>query len=526
MNRDDLEKQLEQIIFDSVEGPKIDYKRDLSYRGAAEKVEFAKDISSILNTDDPTNFQDVGYLIFGAELGKIVGASDTLTNSDKLQNELESALRSYLSPAARLSVVCYTTETGEPWGAVVLLPSDEQPHVFIKEFNGNPAKGDWYVRNGASKDKAAPQDYDRIKRKIVARALQPLRDQVTALTARLSGVEDKYNSALFNVISQSVGGTGLATDSTVYALGDASGLDLAARLRQQLRGPQERLATDIVREAVELRAFLESVSDELPWNLRSQNAEPCKQAIELLERKSAALLEAVAVVVQYDEEGKLHEAVQKAVAVLANEISAPPGVSFTSAGEEMRIYPLVLLVQLISMLSITYKRTKLLRTILDVPYKDRVRNLPPSPVAYAVGRFRIVSDLFSAGVSERSCEPIGQRVYKVLLQKISDRYITDDFTDAFYLGEFVVSLAAIDGTKVAEMNEYPVAGLYLYALQARNVLSALLVDPPKWFTNFYQFSLPEILYTFDQRAPSMTNLGCFPQGLYSGTSNLLPKTGT
>ena len=517
MSRDALKEQLERIIFDSVEGPKIDYKRDLSYKSTVEKVEFAKDVSLILNTDDPTNFQDVGYIVFGAELGKITGAHNTLVNSDKLQNELESALRSYIIPAARLSVVCYTTETGEPWGAVVLAPSREQPHVFIKELSGNPARGDWYVRNGASKDKAAPHDYDRIKRKLVARTVEPLQNQISALMVRLSGLEERYDSALFNFVTRAAGGTTKEAgeaDSAVYALGNASGLDLAARLRQRLRGPHDQLATDIVHEAVELRAFLESASGELPWNLRSQDAAACRQAIELLEQKSVSLLEAVAVVVQYDETEKLYEAVQKATAVLANDISAPPGVSITSAGEEMRAYPLVLLMQLISMLSITYKRTKLLRIILDTPFRDRVRNLPPAPIAYVVGRFRIVSDLFAVGVSGRSCEPISQRVYNIMLQMLSDSYITEDFVDAFYLGEFVISLAAIEGSEEAELSEYPVPGLYLYASQAKSVLSALLVAPPKWFTDFYQISLTEILYTFDQRAPEMTNQRCFPQGLY------------
>lgn len=511
MSRDDLEGFLTGIVTNSVEGPKIDYKRDLSYSSAVEKVEFAKDVSSILNTDD-TAYQDHGYIIFGAELGSIVGAYNTSTNSDKLQNELESALRSYISPAPRLSVVCYTSETGESWGAVVLTPSHEQPHVFIKEYSGNPAKGDWFVRNGSSKDKAAPQDYDRIRRKSLAQAVEPLKDQLAALTARISSVERHQDSTVMNALSQLSGAvTGNRDDA--YELGEAAGVDLSSRLHRRLRGTNDRLAEELVADALELRAWLETDTAAVPWNLSPQDPDACRNAITLLESRSASLLNSFAVIAQNDDHHTFMDAVRRAVWVLAKEVSAPSGTSYTSAGEVVRFYPLTILLYALATLCVTNERPAFLREMLDVPFRDPYRGIPSAPLAPVLGTIRMANDVFNAAFGNNYCEAIGLRVFDVLKEHLSDFYVTEEFDPAFFTGEFILALAHIEAKG---SHGYPMPGVYLYRSYAQATLINFLKNPPDWFATFFKVPIDDLLTSFDENARGVTDIRCHPSGLRGG----------
>ncbi len=512
MSRDALKEQLKRIIFDSVEGPKIDYKRDLNYKSAVEKVEFAKDVSSILNTDDPANFQDVGYVIFGAELGRIIGAHSTLVNSDKLQNELESALRSYISPATRLSVVCYTTETGEPWGAVVLAPSREQPHIFIKELSGNPARGDWYVRNGSSKDKAAPHDYDRIKRKSLAQAVEPLKDQFAALTARLAIIEQRQESTLMNALSQ-VARTATGNQDDAYELGEAVGIELASRLRRRLRGTDDRLAEELVAEALELRVWLETETIGVPWNLTPQDPNICRSAIVLLESRSEKLLDSLAVIAQNDDKHSFIDAIRRAIWVLAKEVSAPPGTNFNTAGEVVRFYPLTILLYALAIICTTNERPSILREALQVPFRDPYRGLPPAPLAPVLGSLRMANEVFNAAFGNNYCDAVGLRLFDLLKERLSDFYVTEEFAPAFFIGEFILSLAHVEAKG---SRGYPMPGIYLYRSYAQITLLNFLKNPPDWFEMLFQMPIVDLLTSFDENARSMTDVRCHPGGLRRG----------
>lgn len=104
--RDELEALLRRIILQRAEGPKVDFKRELTIADKAGQAELAKDLSSIANTDDDVHYDDVGYVILGASPGSLTGSVTTLAGDiDGLQARLTEVMGGFLAPALTISTI-------------------------------------------------------------------------------------------------------------------------------------------------------------------------------------------------------------------------------------------------------------------------------------------------------------------------------------------------------------------------------------------------------------------------------------
>ena len=71
---DDLETLMCQAIDQQIEGPKLDFKRDLNIKGE-DLAELLKDVCAIANTDDPAHFHGLGCIIVGVSRDRTFGTS-------------------------------------------------------------------------------------------------------------------------------------------------------------------------------------------------------------------------------------------------------------------------------------------------------------------------------------------------------------------------------------------------------------------------------------------------------------------
>jgi hypothetical protein len=68
----------------------------------------------------------------------------------------------YLAPVPMFSFVAFHDQGSGQWAVIVIPPSTEQPHIFIKEFSGNPGKHEWFVPINDTTERAGAADYARV----------------------------------------------------------------------------------------------------------------------------------------------------------------------------------------------------------------------------------------------------------------------------------------------------------------------------------------------------------------------------
>jgi hypothetical protein len=105
--REEWELLVRQLIQQGPEGPKVDFKRTISLQTTREKAEFAKDISSIANTDD-THLDDYGLIIVGADRGTLIGGVEEFASgdrADKYQAHLTNTLKNFLAPVPTFTLL-------------------------------------------------------------------------------------------------------------------------------------------------------------------------------------------------------------------------------------------------------------------------------------------------------------------------------------------------------------------------------------------------------------------------------------
>ncbi len=252
-SKDELEAVLRDILSHGVETAKVDAKTELDTATNEAKAELLKDISAIANTYG-TEYHDHGFLIYGATRGGITGIKQTETDTDKLQSHLEQLLRTYVATMPQIYVIGFTDATLQ-WGVIVIPPRNTKPHRFVKELQcqdhrRSRKRGDWFVRRGSTTDVGLPEDLATIAQRQTDALLEPLRENMRLLQSRIGKIEDQYNTALFSLVQQAVGGAEqhrrLERATMQDAMTASLGTDIAVRLHQRLRGTADRLETDLL----------------------------------------------------------------------------------------------------------------------------------------------------------------------------------------------------------------------------------------------------------------------------------------
>jgi hypothetical protein len=524
---DELEKLLQNLIAHGTETAKIDFKSEIETVTADQKAELLKDLTAVANTYDQ-NYSDHGLLIYGVKGKAIVGITQTEADTDKLQSHIEQILKTYISPMPQIYVVGFRVATGEQWGAIVIPPRNNKPHMFFRDLQCTDPKrsrkrGEWFVRRGSTTDHGLPEDLAIITQRQTELLLEPLRESARTLQLRVAKVEEQYNSALFKLVERTLSalpaiGVPKSEESEELGaeIGEALGMNLASRLKQKLRTPKDALAENLVVEAKALRNFLDGASSDLPWAPRLNDAGGNKRIVEILEEKTRSLQLSLATIVLNDHTDAYTDALLRAVKILAKTNEAPGGQTYNAMGPALRHYPLGLILYTIFVCGVAVGRAGVLKKVLEVPLRRSGRN-EPAHILDLFYFWQYARDLFNDAFTQRWCEPIAQRIRQVINDRIGE--MLSEFSEAefFFRGEFVLALAHIDlglTNGLSGADTTPLPGIYLYVQEASEIIEGFLLEHPDWLDKFYKNPLDEILALFDQNASRATAPHCVATGLY------------
>jgi hypothetical protein len=202
LTREELEALARRLVERGPEGCKIDFKRSLDVTTGNGKAEFAKDVSSLANTDDEQHHDDWGIIVLGAERGQIVGGVADFAEDkiDGHQAHLSNVLSVLLAPVPRFLCVGFLDQAKGPWGLILIPPSVGQPHIFSRD-TPDTKKHEWLVRVNDTTERAGALDYVRVQSKAVSRAVRPLEREIQRLNLQVEGLEQASgNSAWLSKI--------------------------------------------------------------------------------------------------------------------------------------------------------------------------------------------------------------------------------------------------------------------------------------------------------------------------------------
>jgi hypothetical protein len=251
------EKDLRSLVLDEAlqllqkgEQAKVEFKRE-----PPEIAKLAKEIAAIANTDDfkggyyqNDSLRGYGFLIVGVENGKIVGYQTWESlgcrseEEEKVQDCLVDKLKEYIAPLPGFSVFRFEApETQVPFWVVLIYPSEEQPHVVLKDGN-EVERHTVYVRKGSVTQRASSDDHARFLRKAVSGAVAPLERQIEDTRRRLEGLERRINNAeelmkslLYKLVDKGLDTLASSEETTSsQRLSEALGLMSAPRSLEEL----------------------------------------------------------------------------------------------------------------------------------------------------------------------------------------------------------------------------------------------------------------------------------------------------
>jgi hypothetical protein len=387
------EKDLRSLVLEEAlqllqkgEQAKVEFKRE-----PPEIAKLAKEIAAIANTDDfkggyyqNDSLRGYGFLIVGVENGKIVGYQTWESlgcrseEEEKVQDCLVDKLKEYVAPLPGFSVFRFEApETQVPFWVVLIYPSEEQPHVVLKDGN-EVERHTVYVRKGSVTQRASSDDHARFLRKAVSGAVAPLERQIEDTRRRLEGLERRINDAeelmkslLYKLVDKGLGTLTSSEEATSsQRLSEALGLmsatrsleEVACSLRLSRKDPIERALSG---EIDNLRKYLGS----LPWTLPSGEE---KKTLEEVQEKTQPLLRGLGELVWADKEEKYAPIVGEALERLVLASHRPNHVtSWTDVAEAFRLYPLLLTVYHLGILAHFHGRPNYLRLLLTLQLPAR-----------------------------------------------------------------------------------------------------------------------------------------------------------
>jgi hypothetical protein len=502
------EKDLRSLVLDEAlqllqkgEQAKVEFKRE-----PPEIAKLAKEIAAIANTDDEgghyqnDSFRDYGFLIVGVENGRIVGYQTWESlgcpseEEEKVKDCLVGKLKEYIAPLPGFSVFRFEApETQVPFWVVLIYPSEEQPHVVLKDGN-EVERHTVYVRKGSVIQRASSDDHARFLRKAVSGAVAPLERQIEDTRRRLEGLERRINDAeelmkslLYKLVDKGLDTLTSSEEATSsQRLSEALGLMNATRSLEEVARSVRLSREDPIERALfgeidNLREYL----GLLPWTLPSGEE---KKTLEEVQEKTQPLLQGLGELVWADKEEKYAPIVGEALERLVLASHRPNHVtSWTDVAEAFRLYPLLLTVYHLGILAHFHGRPNYLRLLLTLQLPARTDDenitalLPGLRDRFYPRTYQLFKRLYPG-----RCMPLSWHLYNLLfvnpgvtklnlpprVREGGSLYSspTDpEGTLATYLeGEFVLGLLALK-PQLAIENPRPLLGLYA------------IISPPLYF---------------------------------------------
>lgn len=509
ISRQDVKQIALNLIADGVERDKVDFKREIvpAKEASAQEKKKAKSrllqaLSAFANTRT-NEYEDHGFLVIGVHSGKIVGIKDTESDTDKLHNTIAMLIDDYIQPRFNVEVQVFETEDEEKWAVILVPPSGPKPHVIVRELRCEDARdsldvGDWFVRRGPRTVRARPEDYARLLDEAVLAAIIPLKSELERLAHQQNQLLDLFarQRADSGGSAEPSAGPGRSAGGSepVPETSPFSQVGLATRLRQRLAGPLDQETRDLLQMALDLRAYLDAMDGDLPWEFGRGEPELELRVIQELEERVRELLSAVATIVAYDSKDALVEPLARVVRILAKR--PLPAGTFTDAGRALRLYPLYLVLTTIFVVGVPLGRASHLRKCLDVEIEPAFQNEAPERVA-SVGY--IVTDIDSilrrhgqpALISQRARELVSGAAFSVTVGVEPSIY---------YIGEFILGLAALETYGLDDDWSRPSQGTYLYNRDARSVLISFLRSRPEWLAHLFEHPIEALFSQFDRTA--------------------------
>lgn len=518
----ELQLILEDLISHGTELAKIDFKRDLDIATTEQKSELLKDLIAIANTYDE-NYQDYGFLVYGVQGTTIVGVQGSAGDTDKLQNQIEQLLKTYIAPMLTIYALGFTSADGTSWGAIVIPPRDNKPHMFFRDLESRDPKqfrrrGEWFVRRGATTERGGPEDLMLIVHRQTAALLEPLHESIRNLQSRASIAEERYNTALFKLVAQSanVAAGGMsALEADAPGAVQVSAADLPARLRYALRRPIDALGDELVSEARALHEYLAGSQSGLAWLPQANDSDDSRRIVESIEAAATPLQVSIATAILNDRDNVLSEKIVRSIAMVARAPEAPIGTSFNRIGEALRYYPLGLLLYTSFVCGVAANRGDLLQRILSIPLKFS-RSRTTSQITDVFSCWYDARELFNSAIGVRKCEPMVERARQTLADRVGEMVPTATEAEYFFAGEFALALTGIDRAIVSELPDEmqtPLPGLYLYSHEASDVIAGFLGERSDWLESFYASPLMQILQSFERNAGRATARDCWGRAM-------------
>lgn len=501
-----LEDLLRKLITQGAEGPKVDFKKSLTLGDKAAQAELAKDISSIANTDDEAHLDDFGYIILGAERGKLVGGVSELTGDiDKLQSQITDVIKGFVGPVPQFSLSAFDDNPLGRWGVIVIPPSARQPHLLVRDGAGDVVKHEWWIRVNDTKERAGPHDYARILAKATRREVRPLELEVQRLALKV----DQLGVPNLSVLADLLRGSRPSAEPRQEDVRT----DVVSSVRRLLVRGSASVEDALVAEALRVAEVMAESTEANPLLFSGMNAERLRSILTYLEDRTFALAEALATVARYDREGVLIDAVCRSLQVIAKE-PQPTGMHYTYAAQ-FRLYPLILCVYALVLVAANERRGDLLKAVFNLSLqRDQREGVEPIVVGFR--RIKAASDVFKEALGKNYFEPIAVRVREVLLPRLSGLLVGTSSKDAFFVAEFILGLAFLKVSESTHHSELPLPGTYFYESGAQRTLSVFLGQRLDWLEDALEEPLDSLLPAFDETAAKVVNPHAWADGFTSG----------
>ena len=219
--------------------------------------------------------------------------------------------------------------------------------------------------------------------------------------------------------------------------------DLVTDIVRELKKSSDPISAGIQSEAKRIRALLDS--KEIAWDLNNLTKEDGRAVTEKIDSISGVFWEALAHLVEDDDEGRYDDAVIRALSELAFEPDAPAGTPFTSFGTGIRPYPLVMALYIVFMIGIRKKRDKLLTRIMAIGLSRRSNYEEQNTIGHSLFYVRRADEVFQTARDEypnqKWCDAVGSYIERWisahLFVAMPELERNKQF---FYIGEFVLSL--------------------------------------------------------------------------------------
>ncbi len=515
-----LEKLLLKIV-QTGETAKVDFKQTLNFDTAEQKAELLKDISAFANTYDDA-YYDHGFIIVGVKQNQLIGTAFP-QKDDNIQSQIDELIKNYIGPFIKTHVRIFNTEN-KTWGVIVIPPTRNAPHVFIRDIH-NKHRGDIYIRRGTVTDKALPDDFTRFFRHHFDEYTYELRQEIKNIQSKL---EEITKDLIVRETNKSSVTPGKDADKVIGLLEQKGTLHrkktttLLHEIENAFVSEEDPVKDGLIKEARKVQFFLESNS--IPWDLQVRSKEEGQKLFSAIEKETETYWMALSKILLRDDKEKYDEAIIRSIGCLARYYEAPNSITYTNLGENIRYYPLIVSLYIIFMICAFKKKQSLLKAITGIELLRRSLYEESYPIAYSLFFIRRAGEVFQTQhenyPNSQWCDSVASYIKNLLERKI---HIDDCLwhKDAnFYIGEFLLSLLPLD---IVDKNTgtpaigHPSSGLFIYISDSIPVIRRFLKYECNWIAKIFHRPFENILREFDETAKKLATGLCRARGFVSGS---------